>query len=346
MVTRVTNFRIAKPVSVFETTIRVLGGLLSAHMYATELLGPRHQDQLLSLAIDLADRLVPAFNTATGIPFNTISLSSGVPQHETPVTCLACLGSLTLEFGTVSRLMGNPLYHHLAKRAVVAAWKLRTTIGLMGCHINAQSGQWTEHAASISGTSDSYYEYVCKAAVMFDDPEYAYLCQVTYETVENQLRYKDWYASASIWNGIIYRSSFESLQAFWPGLQVLLGDLKPAIRSVRQYIQLLDRFAFLPEAVNMDRLTALVGREGYPLRPELVESLMALFQATQDRRLLNVATEQIRRLLAYCWTSCGFANVKDVRHLILEDQMDSFFLAETLKYLYLLFTPGHPLHHD
>ena len=103
------NFDIDDTVSVFETTIRVLGGLLSAHMFAAD---PKYgffdngeyNGGLLRLATDLGNRLLPAFRTPTGIPYGTVNLRRGVPREETVISSTAGAGSLTLEFTMLSAL--------------------------------------------------------------------------------------------------------------------------------------------------------------------------------------------------------------------------------------------------
>lgn len=91
-------------------------GLLAAHLQITEsglplLRGPRkYTDQLLIMAKDLGNRLLPAFKTATQIPYGTVNLRHGVPPGETPETCTACGGTFILEFGTLSVLTGDVTY--------------------------------------------------------------------------------------------------------------------------------------------------------------------------------------------------------------------------------------------
>jgi mannosidase alpha-like ER degradation enhancer 2 len=107
-----TNFDANINVSVFETNIRIVGGLLSAHLFARKAgvelepgwpcTGP-----LLRLAEDAASRLLPAFDTPTGMPFGTVNLQNGVPNGETPVTSTAGVGTMVIEFGALSRLTGK-----------------------------------------------------------------------------------------------------------------------------------------------------------------------------------------------------------------------------------------------
>ena len=65
------------------------------------------QGGLLTLALDLGQRLMPALQTESGIPFGSINLRRGVSATETPVTCTAAAGTLLLEFGLLSRLTGT-----------------------------------------------------------------------------------------------------------------------------------------------------------------------------------------------------------------------------------------------
>lgn len=93
------NFEVDAPVSVFEATIRFLGGLLSAHALTSD-------QMYIHKAIDLADRLLPAFRTATGVPSSTINLKTG--EHTNwgwapkKAAVLAEIGTIELEFTRLS----------------------------------------------------------------------------------------------------------------------------------------------------------------------------------------------------------------------------------------------------
>jgi ER degradation enhancer, mannosidase alpha-like 1 len=108
------KFNVDSRVQVFEVTIRMLGGLLSAHLLATDKeLGFHiswYKGELLGLAKDLADRLLPAFKTNTGIPWPRVNLVKGVLPIEVKDTCTAGGGTLLLEFGMLSLLTGDPKY--------------------------------------------------------------------------------------------------------------------------------------------------------------------------------------------------------------------------------------------
>src|SRR5204863_2305956 len=107
----------------FEVTIRLLGGLLSSY----ELTGDR---RLLNLAEDLGNRLLPVFNSPSGLPYVYVNLRTG--QTRNPVTNPAETGTLLLEFGTLSKLTGNPVFYEKAKRALVETFKRRSPLGLVG----------------------------------------------------------------------------------------------------------------------------------------------------------------------------------------------------------------------
>jgi hypothetical protein len=148
-------------VSVFETTIRVLGGLLSAHQLASDPalgLAPGYDGFLLERALWVGESLLPAFDSATGIPYHRVHLLSGVPEQETEQTCLAAAGTLLLEFGALSHLTGDDRFHRAASRAVDALWARRSKLDLLGNTISVRTGKWSQAMASTGPGRDSFYE--------------------------------------------------------------------------------------------------------------------------------------------------------------------------------------------
>ncbi|XP_041107592.1 ER degradation-enhancing alpha-mannosidase-like protein 2 [Polyodon spathula] len=104
-----------------ESTAMV-GGLLSAHLLSKaagmELeAGWPCSGPLLRMAEEAARRLLPAFHTPTGMPYGTVNLLRGVNPAETPVTCTAGVGTFILEFATLSRLTGDPVFEKVARKA-------------------------------------------------------------------------------------------------------------------------------------------------------------------------------------------------------------------------------------
>src|SRR6266850_5012103 len=146
----------------FEITIRLLGGLLSAY----QMTGDR---RLLSLAEDLGTRLLPVFNSPTAIPYRFVNLRTGkVRDGETNP---AEAGTLLIEFGALSKLTGKPIFYEKAKRALTEVYKRRSLIGLVGSTINVETGEWTSKDSHVGGGIDSYYEYLLKCWLLFDDED-------------------------------------------------------------------------------------------------------------------------------------------------------------------------------
>ncbi|XP_056696051.1 alpha-mannosidase I MNS4 isoform X2 [Spinacia oleracea] len=335
------RFDINKTVSVFETTIRVLGGLLSAHLiasdYATGMRIPSYDNQLLHLAEDLAYRLLPAFDTPTGIPFGSVNLLDGVDENESKITSTAGGGTLTLEFGILSRLTNNPVFEQVTKNAVRGLWACRSKINLVGAHINVFTGEWTQKDAGIGTSIDSFYEYLLKAFLLFGDEEHLFMFQEAYGAVMRYLFTDPWYVEVNMDSAAIVWPLFNSLQAFWPGLQVLAGDVDPAIRTHAAFYSVWKRYGFTPEGFNLATLSVQQGQKSYPLRPELAESTYWLYKATRDTRYLDVGRDIVSSLQYGARCPCGYCHITDVEDHKREDHMESFFLAETVKYLWLLF---------
>lgn len=345
------NFNININVSVFETNIRVVGGLLSAHLLYRRAgmdLEPGWpcSGPLLRLAEDVATRLLPAFNTKTGMPYGTVNLVNGVPPGETSVTCTAGVGTFVVEFAALSRLTGNPVFEQVALRALQALWKTRTSIGLVGNHIDVQLGVWTATDSGIGAGVDSYYEYLVKGAIMLQMPDLMHMFKEYEKTISKYMKRDDWYFWVENSSGKVTMPVFQSLEAFWPGLLSLVGDLENARKSLYNYHQIWREYGFTPEFYEVVHGRAHPKRDGYPLRPELIESLVYLYQATKDPHFLEIGVDILESIMHSAKTECGYATIKKVGDHTLEDRMESFFLAETTKYLYLLFTPDHFIHNN
>uniref|UniRef100_A0A336LII2 alpha-1,2-Mannosidase n=1 Tax=Culicoides sonorensis TaxID=179676 RepID=A0A336LII2_CULSO len=341
------NFDADINVSVFETNIRIVGGLLSAHLMlrkANAELEPGWpcNGHLLRLAEDVAKRLLPAFNTKTGMPYGTINLRFGVPPKETTITSTAGIGTYIVEFGTLSRLTGDPVYEETALNALYALFDHRSPIGLFGNHVDIQTAQ----DAGIGSGIDSYYEYLVKGAILLNRPELMVMFNEGRKAIDKYLKKDDWFVWVSMNKGQVTLPVFQSLEAFYPGVLSLIGDTNEAMRSLHNYHSVWKQYGFLPEFYNIPNGEAANGKESYPLRPEHIESAMILYRATGDPFLLEVGEDALRSFQYSAKTECGYATIKNVKDHRKEDRMESFFLAETLKYLYLLFDPDNFLHND
>jgi ER degradation enhancer, mannosidase alpha-like 2 len=166
----VPSFGISANVSVFETNIRVLGALVSAHGLLTDAAPaagwdpedfyPGYDGGLLRLAVDLGDRLLPAFDTPTGIPFGTVGLDVGVQPDETVIASTAAAGGLLVEMGTLSAMTGDSRYYDAAFGALEGLFRRTAWTGLVGNHIDTTTGVWVAHESGIGALIDSYYECV------------------------------------------------------------------------------------------------------------------------------------------------------------------------------------------
>lgn len=315
-----------------------------------------YENQLLELAEDLGRRFLPAFDTPTGLPYAWISLKYGVMDNETTETSTSGCGSLILEMGALSRLTGDARFEAAALRALRKLWSMRSSLNLLGTTLDVASGQWIEFSSGIGAGVDSFYEYLLKAHILFGRDEFWSMFQSAYVAVQKYFRHGPWYHEADMRTGKATYWQLTSLQAFWPGLQVLVGDVAAANSSHREFFHVWKKFGVLPERYLVDLLMLHPTEKYYPLRPELAESTFYLYQATKDPWYLEVGESIMSSLNLYTRVEGGFASIRDVTTMELEDHQHSFFLSETCKYLYLLFddsflvnrnyiftTEGHPL---
>src|SRR6059058_6098778 len=323
----------------FEITIRLLGGLLSGY----QLTGDK---RLLRLAEDLGNRLLPAFNSPTGLPYVYVNLRTG--QICDPVTNPAETGTLLLEFGTLSRLTGKPVFYEKAKRALVETFKRRSPLGLVGESINVETGAWSNTDSHISGGIDSYYEYLWKCWLLFGDRDCRTMWEASISAVNKYLADEIggglWYGHADMQTGKRTKTIYGALDAFFPGLLALSGDLKRARRLQASSFKMWKLHGIEPE--TLDYKTMRVVARSYRLRPEIVESTYYLYHYTDDPDYRRMGEKMFDDFVKYCRTEAGYAALADVISKQQVDEMQSFVLAETFKYFYLLFAPPKTLKFD
>ncbi|XP_073903361.1 ER degradation-enhancing alpha-mannosidase-like protein 3 isoform X5 [Castor canadensis] len=333
-------------VSVFETNIRVLGGLLGGHSLAIMLKEKGeymqwYSDELLQMAKQLGYKLLPAFNTTSGLPYPRINLKFGIRKPEARTgtetdTCTACAGTLILEFAALSRFTGATIFEEYARKALDFLWEKRQrSSNLVGVTINIHTGDWVRKDSGVGAGIDSYYEYLLKAYVLLGDDSFLERFNTHYNAIMRYISQPPLLLDVHIHKPMLNaRTWMDALLAFFPGLQVLKGDIRPAIETHEMLYQVIKKHNFLPEAFTTD---FRVHWAQHPLRPEFAESTYFLYKATGDPYYLEVGKTLIENLNKYARVPCGFAAMKDVRTGSHEDRMDSFFLAEMFKYLYLLF---------
>lgn len=351
----VENLSFDKDLSVqnFEITIRLLGGLLSGY----QLTGDK---RLLRLAEDLGTRLLPAFESPTGMPYRFVNLKTGKVRN--PVSNPAETGTLLIEYGTLSKLTGKPIFYDKAKRALVETYKRRSAIGLVGEWINVETGKWTNTDSHISGAIDSYYEYLFKCWRLFGDRDCRDMWVESNRAIQKYLadtvsrhgtvpdkRSRSlnwtagelWYGHANMETGARTATTYGALDAFFPALLAIAGDLKRARLLQESSFRMWKHEGIEPE--EFDYKNQRITSPGYPLRPEIVESTYYLYHYTKDPHYLRMGEQLWRDFVKYCRTDEGYAALKSVVTKEKSDAMQSFLFAETFKYFYLLFSPPNVL---
>jgi Glycosyl hydrolase family 47 len=320
----------------FEITIRLLGGLLSGYQMTGDA-------RLLRLADDLGTRLLPAFDSPTGMPYMYVNLKTGKTSgaRSNP----AEIGTLVLEFGTLAKLTHKPVFFDKAKNALVQLYDRRSKLGLVGEEIDVETGRWVSPASHVGGGIDSYYEYLLKCSVLFGDKDCGRMWRESVRALNRRLADEApsglWYGQVDMNTGKRTATEFGALHAFLPGVLALGGDLGHARRLQASALKMWNLAGIEPEV--LDYRTMKVTSPGYQLRPEIMESAYYLHRYTKDPRYLEMGRTFFEGLVAHCRTDAGYTVLKDVTSKEKGDLMPSYFLAETLKYLYLLFAPDETL---
>jgi hypothetical protein len=323
----------------FEITIRLLGGLLSSY----QLTGDK---RLLTLAEDLGNRLLPAFDSPTGLPYVYVNLRTA--QVRDPISNPAETGTLLLEFGTLSKLTGKAAFYDKAKRALVETYKRRSPIGLVGSGINVETGAWIDPDSHISGGIDSYYEYLWKCWLLFGDQDCLEMWNASIPAVHqylaDEVHGELWYGHADMITGSRSDTTYGALDAFFPALLALSGDLSRARQLQTSSFKMWNLHGIEPEVLDYKtmRATALT----YHLRPEIIESTYYLHHYTRDPEYRRMGETIFNDFVKNCRTETGYAALQDVITKAKRDEMESFVLAETFKYFYLLFASDDMLDFD
>lgn len=168
-------------VSLFETTIRYLGGMLSGYDLLTGPLAhladdPANVEALLTQSINLANNLSYAFETPSGVPWNVLTFNNRSSLGST--NGLATVGTLILEWVRLADLSGNQTYADLVEKAeqyllLPSPDFAEPFPGLLGSRINITTGQFTNAQGGWVSGSDSFYEYLIKMFIY--DPRYVFL---------------------------------------------------------------------------------------------------------------------------------------------------------------------------
>ncbi|TRX63574.1 glycoside hydrolase family 47 protein [Flammeovirga kamogawensis] len=319
----------------FEIAIRILGGLLSSYQLDGD-------QRFLDLAIDLADRMLPVFDSPTGIPYRLVNLKTGAVGGQGTNPCE--VGSMLLEYGVLSKLTGDPKYYDLCKRGVKALYDRRGETGLQGSWIDQDTGKWEDTRAHISGGIDAYYEYLLKGYLLFGDEDLLEWYTVSRDAVNKYLvdttsvEGEMWVGWADMNSGERIMTRFGALDCFWNLCNVLDGDLERAEGLQASINKMWFKNGIEPEAINYTTMQPYYeGAEYYMMRPEAIESTYYVWRGTGNKKYYEQGKKMFESIEKYCQVDNGYVQLRDVATKEKWDTLESFFFAETMKYCYLFF---------
>jgi mannosyl-oligosaccharide alpha-1,2-mannosidase len=376
--------------NIFETTIRHLGGLLSAYDLSGEKV-------LLRKATELGDLLLMGFDTPNHIPgfwltFQDAFQGRQMADYNDPS---ASPGSLSLEFTRLAQLTGESKYYSAIDRIMsfFASCQNETKLpGMWPVTINFAGETVRATEFSLGGLADSLYEYLPKMHLLLGglDGKYESMHRQAMAVVEKELLFRPMLPTNDevlfpgnvivTGDGVKLTAEAQHLGCFVGGLFALGGKTFDMPRHVelggllaRGCVWAYSAFplGIMPEifqlapceardacAWDADRYSQLshlpanhpggiapgvtrLRDSRYLLRPEAFESLFVLYRATGDAAYQDMAWTMFEAVRAACETELAFAALADVTvpEPSQVDSMESFWMAETLKYLYLLFSP-------
>ncbi|EMG50616.1 MNL1 ER degradation-enhancing alpha-mannosidase-like protein 1 [Candida maltosa Xu316] len=357
-------------VQVFETSIRHLGGLLSGHLLLTDItnhvnlpekytrfkkIADKYNGFLLEMAYELGLRLIPSYKTSSNVPMPRINLKYGLTSVPARLQRDACTsGAMTpvLEFTLLSKLTGDYQFEYLTQLSFWKLWSSKSELNLLPMTLNPISKQWKDSISGIGANIDSFYEYAAKSSILFNDDYMWSVFKTSYKALLTHSAQGGKgtmiFPNVGVYDGVIFSDWIDSLGAFWPGLQVLAGQLHDAIKTHIVYLKIWDFYDSIPErwvyshhnkkkSKKKFKAEDSINLEWYPLRPEFIESTYYLYRATKDPMYLQIGERVLNLLRDRYKTPCGLSGLQDVRTGERQDTMESFVVGETLKYLYLLF---------
>ncbi|WP_217649613.1 glycoside hydrolase family 47 protein [Saccharopolyspora flava] len=328
------DFDIDAPFQVFETNIRMVGGLAAAYHCTGD-------SRLLDRAEDIADRLLPAFTQSpTGLPYRYVNLATG--QVSDPETNIVEIGTYIAEFGVLSQWTGDSRYYDAAKRAMRVAYDNRTELGLLPHDINAETGRWRNREATIGPPGDSYYEYLWDGYRLFGDPDLKHWYDTLTEAIlARQAERRDghlWFPQIDAFTGEVLSREQSVLAGFYAGLLAESGHVDEGRAYHDSFSLVQDRFGVIPTFVDYATMSAT--RVDNALRPEFADSALMLWLATGDEVFRERARTHFENMRATSKAAFGFASLSDVTATppSQEDTCPGYWWSEQMKYYWLLFS--------
>lgn len=349
-----------RDVNLFEVTIRALGGLLSAYHLSAERV-------FLEKAVELGDRLLPCFESESGVPYSDVNLGSLKPHSPkwSPDSSTSEVTTIQLEFRDLSRVTGDPKYEQAVSRVSEHIHRLPKTDGLVPIFINANTGQFRTYSTITFGArGDSYYEYLLKQWIQtgqnvdyFRDDYLEAMEGMEKHLARRTPRQKLLFIGELMTGGKDFKPKMDHLTCYLPGTMALGVHFG----LPQKHMDFASELLYTCYRTYIDQPTGLAAEITYfnlqdtgkddtfvktndahnLLRPETIESLYYMYQLTGNTTYQNWGWEIFLALEKYTKTSIGYTsigNVKSPQNTRPKDMMESFFLGETLKYLYLLFS--------
>lgn len=319
--------------SVFETSIRLVGGLLSAHYACGD-------PVLLAKARDLADRLLPAFDTPTGMPYRFVNLATGATRES--VTSPADIATFLPEWGTLSRLTGDGRYVRAARRAMVAVFERRSKLGLVATQIDIVSGEWRSRRATVGSYCDSFFEYLWDGWQLLGDEGCLRMYRAcTAAILKHQQRWQDgglWFADVDFETGEVLTGEQDELASFYGGLLAQGGAIREGAAYTESWAKAQDRFGVLPE--GYDYLKGRPTQVTNALRPELADAAFNLWLLDRSPRWREIGRRHYLAMKRWNKAPHGYTDLADVTAVPKRqaDHCPGYWWSEQMKYYYLLFS--------
>jgi mannosyl-oligosaccharide alpha-1,2-mannosidase len=320
-------------VSVFETSIRLVGGLLSAHHACGD-------EVLLAKARDLADRLLPAFATPTGMPYRFVNLKTGAVRE--PVTSPADIATYLPEWGTLSRLTGDPRYAAATRKAMVALFERRSKIDLVATKIDVLTGKWRSRRATVGSYCDSFFESLWDSWQLFGDAECKRMYDVcTAAILKHQQVWQHgslWFADVDFENGTVVNAEQDELASFYGGLLGQGGALRQGAAYTESWAKVQARYGVLPE--GYDYAKAAPTQFTNALRPELADAAFNLWLLDRNPRWRDIVQAHFQAMKQWNKAAYGYADLADVAATPKRqaDHCPGYWWSEQMKYYYLIFS--------
>ena len=326
------SFDVDGEVSVFETSIRLVGGLLSAVHACGD-------PALLAKARDCAGRLLPSFGASPlGIPHRYVNLKTGALRGQ--ITNPAETGTFIPEFGFLSRATGDGRYRAAAKRAQVSMFKRRSEIGLLADSIDCMTGEWKSRRATIGPPSDSYYEYLWDGWDLLGDRDCLRMYrECTRAILAHQPQWMGgrWLVDVDFETGMRINWEQDELSSFYGGLLAQGGQAALGRAYTRSWAAVQDRYGILPEGYDPVTGNALSPKNA--LRPELADAAFNLWLLDRREEWRHIVRDHYLAMKRWNKARYGYADLANVtaNPKVQSDHCPGYWWSEQMKYYYLIF---------